>query len=383
MPVMQSAPGPETIIDGRRVLYFAGCGYLGLQGDPRVIEAACEATRKFGIHTATSRGGFGDSPPVLAVEKRAAEFFGAEDAFYFPTGYAGNSILVDTTTTYDLIAVDSDAHYAARQAAKIAIAHSGGKFIVFNHGDADHLREVLDANKVGDPRILVMCDGVSPVLGDIAPVWDYIDVLTDFDWPCNLQVDDAHGVGVLGSGGRGVLQWRSEQRGRPLAMNGSGAPGHVGDQVAMCATLSKAIGGYGGIIPGSRERLTTLRSEWYRGASALPAGVAAATAKALEIVMAEPQLRASLHANVKRTKDGLRSLGLNVNDTPVPIICLQLGDAANMQRIQQSLMQRDIAIAYIKSYSGVGPQGALRIAVFANHTTAMIDRLIEELRRLL
>ena len=91
---MQSAPGPETIIDGARYLYFGGTSYLGLAAHPEVIEAACAALRQFGVHSATSRGRFGTNPPVLAVEQRAAEFFGAEEAFYFGSGYSANHIMV-------------------------------------------------------------------------------------------------------------------------------------------------------------------------------------------------------------------------------------------------------------------------------------------------
>ena len=90
---MQSPPGPYTVLDGKRYLYFSGTGYLGLQGRPEVIRAACEATEKYGIGSATSRVGCGETPPLLEVERNAAEMFGCEDAFYFPSGYSGNSVL--------------------------------------------------------------------------------------------------------------------------------------------------------------------------------------------------------------------------------------------------------------------------------------------------
>src|SRR5512137_1139284 len=96
IPMMESAPGPVTVIDGRRHFYFAGTGYLGLAGHPEVVEAACAAVRSYGVHTATSRRGFGNNPVTLEVERRAAEFFGTEDAFYFSSGYASNHILLQS-----------------------------------------------------------------------------------------------------------------------------------------------------------------------------------------------------------------------------------------------------------------------------------------------
>ena len=152
----------------------------------------------------------------------------------------------------------------------------------------------------------------------------------------------------------------------------------------FCGTLSKAVGGFGGIIPGSREfiRRLKLRSPYFGGASAPPAPVAAATAKAIELIMADPSMRTRLWANARRLKDGLGGLGFDVDDSPVPVACLVLGNAENMQRIQRELMQRGIAVAYMAAYSGLGPEGALRIAVFATHTPAMISRLLDELRRI-
>jgi hypothetical protein len=91
---MESAPGPETVIDGVRYLYFGGTSYLGLANHPEVIAAGCEALRRYGVHSATTRARFGTNPPVLGVERQAAEFFGTGDAFYFHSGYVANHILV-------------------------------------------------------------------------------------------------------------------------------------------------------------------------------------------------------------------------------------------------------------------------------------------------
>ncbi len=377
MPIMQSAPGAITTLDGREMLYFAGTGYLGLQGDPRVIEAACEAARSYGLHTATSRTGFGENPVTLEVESAAARFFGAEAAFHYATGYAGASILMQSVAAmFGTIFIDGLCHFALRDGALLSQVET----IPFLHGDAGHLRDMMKRHaKPGRPA-LVMCDGVSPVLGDVAPAGDYLDII-DEHGPGSLCIDDAHAIGVLGSNGRGTLEWIGEQTGRPIAINGTGH--REGDRGSLlCATLSKAIGGFGGIIPGPASFIDEVKakSSWFNGASPPPAPVAGATAQALRILMNEPHRRVRLHDNVRRLRQGLRGLGLEVRDAPTPIISLELGDAANMQRIQQTLMGKNIAIAYISQYTGVGGEGVLRIAVFATHTEGMIDRLIAAMR---
>jgi len=419
-PIAESPPGPVVRIDGAEYLYFVGTGYLGLQAHPEVIRAACEAAERYGIHSATSRAGFGNTPPTLSVERRAAEFFGCEASFYFPSGYAGNSILLRAVESgFDAVFLDEHSHYCVFEAA----SQSGRPAFRFRHRDAGDLADNLRKHLQPGQRPLVMTDGVFSVRGTIAPLADYCAALADYPG-AGLLVDDAHGVGVLGHRGCGTLEYfglfdggvnaddstsdaintrDSDDTGQttnsvPLLRRSSAgrnplpstackqAVAHADAKCSLffCATLSKALGGYGGIIPGSQQFIEHVRSptHWYDGATAPPAPVTAASARALELVQSDPDLRARLRSNVRRLKDGLRAIGFDVDDTPVPIICLVVGDAGNMRRIQQELMRRGIAVAYIASYSGLSAAGGLRIAVFATHTEDMIQRFLDELRRL-
>jgi len=374
---MQSPPGAETVIDGRTYLYFVGTGYLGLQGHPEVARAACEAIGQYGIGSATSRTGFGNTPPVVEVERRAAEMFGLDDAFYFPSGYAGNHILtLALSERFDAVFVDELSHYCVLEAAGL----SGRPVQKFRHRDADDLHAKLRQRLAPSARPLVLSDGVFAARGEIAPVADYCSVLSEYAGGI-LCIDDAHGIGVLGENGCGTL----EHAGLFSASVNAESDDDEGTRLLLCGTLSKAIGGYGGIIPGSRRLIERLKqsSPYYAGVSPPPVPVAAATARALQLVMAEPQRRTQLHKNAGLLKQGLRRLGIATDDTPVPIVCLVLGDAANMQRIQRQLMQRGIVVAYMAAYSGLGPEGALRMAVFATHTEQMIGRLIDELERVI
>jgi 8-amino-7-oxononanoate synthase len=391
-PIAESPPEPLTRIDGREYLYFVGTGYLGLQSRPEVIQAACEATHRYGLHSATSRAGFGNTPPILAVERHAAEFFGCEASFYFTAGYAGNAILLRAVeNNFDAVFIDEHSHFSAIEAA----AQGRRPTFQFRHRDADDLAAVMARHLKAGQRPLVMTDGVFSVRGTIAPVADYCNVLANHRG--GVLVDDAHGVGVLGDRGRGTLEHfglfdgRVNAEGPPAIARLDGPSPHPrplsqeerGASLFLCATLTKALGGFGGIIPGSRQFIEQVQkaSHWYDGATPAPAPVTAASARALEIVLSDPDLRLRLRANVRLLKEGLRAIGFDVDDTPVPIICLTVGDAANMQRIQRELMGRGIAVAYIASYSGLGAAGALRIAVFATHTEDMIRRLLDELGR--
>lgn len=382
MYIAEGAPGPFVQINGRRYLYFVGTGYLGLQNHPEVLHAACEAIQRYGIHSATTRAGFGNTPLTLDAERRAAQWFHLEDAFHFASGYAANSILLQSLASeFDALFIDELSHYSVFDAAR----RTRHPIVCFRHACPGDLAQKLRDNLRTGQRPLVLTDGVFSVRGTIAPIAEYDGILEEYAG-AGLMVDDAHGVAVLGDQGRGALEYAGRFDGRvnDVADDSANGPGR-GCRKLLTATASKAIGGYGGLIPGSRPFIDRLKktSHWYDGASAPPAAVSAATAKAIEVMLANPHLRRQLQQNVAALKTGLQALGLAVDETPVPIACLVLGKAANMARIQKALMERGIAIACMTAYAGLGPEGGLRIAVFANHTQPMIEQLLDELRRVL
>jgi 8-amino-7-oxononanoate synthase len=373
---MQSAPGPETVIDGRRYVYFGGTGYLGLAGHPEVIEAACAAVRLYGVHSATSRSGFGTNPSTRAVEQRAATFFNKAEAFYFSSGYAGNHIVVQALADrVDAVFVDAAAHYAITEAARLL----GKPIVPFKHRDAEDLKSCLRKQSPGSRYPLVMSDGVFSVSGAIAPVAEYMEVLKSYG-PSALHLDDAHGVGVLGENGRGLCElcgfW-----------DGQGNLEFAVDGVTLtaCGTLSKAIGGFGGIIAGSAKFMAQVRhaSHYFEGASAPSSADAGATEKTLEIVQREPGLRRQLHANAAQLRAGLRTLGLAVPEAPTAHFSLEIGDAAAMRTIHARLRESGFLVPYMRAYAGIGPQGALRFAACALHTSQMIEGVVAALGKIL
>ncbi len=360
---MQGPPGPETVLDGRTVLYFGGTGYFGLHGHPDVIRAGVEAFR-LGTHAATTRAGFGNTPVLFDLERRLAGFFGTDDAVVYPSGYMSGLFLAGAAAgAYDAAFVDEHAHFSLKD----GIAASGRPVFFYRHLDPDDLAAKLAADLRPGARPLILTDGVFPTFGRIAPLPDLLRVLEPYEGI--LAVDDSHGVGVLGAAGRGT----PEHFGLGL-----------GGRILAAGTLSKAFGGHGGFMPLSNQLADQVRAgvSAYAGSTPTPTPIAAASAKGVELLAAHPEWRDALRRNAARLKSGLRALGLPVDDSPVPIAAWTLSPAAEMARVQEALLARGIALARL-SYAGAPEGGILRATVFSTHTGDQIDRLLGALKRVL
>ncbi|WP_299024141.1 pyridoxal phosphate-dependent aminotransferase family protein [uncultured Thermanaerothrix sp.] len=361
---LSSPVGPRVRVAGRECDYFSGTGYLGLQSDPRVLAAAQAALTRFGLSTATSRGGYGEHPLYADLEQAICTYFGTEQALYLPTGYLGMALLVQGLHGhYERLFVDEAAHFSVWDAARGANL----PIVSFRHLDAEDLARQLRTHLRPGERPLVLSDGVFPISGDIAPLPEYLRIVAEYDGL--VALDDAHGVGVLGAHGRGT-------------------PDYWGVSDVRCfstATLSKALGGYGGIVTDQAERIQRLlvHSAVYVATSPPPLPVAAASAMALRIALEEPQRRERLWQNVGLARAGLRALGWDLPETPVPILCLRAQPGLDLGVLQRRLLEADICVAHVTRYSSTPPGGALRIAIFATHTEAQIQRLVETLGRLL
>ena len=362
MNLMQGPPGAKTQINGLEFDYFCGTSYFALHGHPALITAACEATQQYGLGLATSRAGVSDSPVLVDVEAKAAQFFNTEAAHYYPSGYLGTALLLKgLAADYEMIFVDSESHYSVLD----GIAVSGKPWVSFAHGDAEALQQSLHKTIKPGQRPLVITDGLFPTSGEIAPLRDYHQVLAPYDQAL-LCVDDAHAMGVLGDKGQGTLEYFGIQ----------------GEGRYSSGTLSKAFGGHGGIIAGSQQLIEQVK---LTSANPPSIGVAAASAKGLEILMAKPQLRQQLWDNAHYAKAAFRALGFaDIPDTPVPIICLS-GAGIDLATLQQKLFKQGIAVLHVPggSYTSVPASGALKITIFSTHSRAQIDRLVGAVSQLL
>jgi 8-amino-7-oxononanoate synthase len=362
MSIMEGPPGAVTIIDGKECVYFGGTGYFGLQGHPELIRAGIEAFGTYGTHGATSRAGFGNNPVLGTVETRLKEFFGTAEAAYFGSGYLSCLILAQALKDdFDAVFVDESAHVSVADAA----ASVKKPVFLFRHRDPANLERVITMKLRPGWRPLVLTDGVFPLYGRIAPLQEYVRALAPYRGI--MVVDDAHGAGVLGPGGRGVIEY--------LGLRPS--------SVHLAGTLSKAFGGHGGFIVGGKSLIARVRKQGaYLGSTPTPTPIAAASARGIELVGSHPEMRARLRENVALAKAGLRKIGVDADDTPVPIVAWSLRSSAAMGKAQRALFNRGIAIALMK-YPGTPPQGVLRVSIFSTHTAAQIEQLIDGLRRAL
>ncbi len=361
---MQSPVGASVVIDGKTYDYFAGCGYLGLQNHPEVLAAARKAIDKYGLSTATSRGGYGEHPLYDELEKQACAYFECEKVLYFASGYQGMGILLQgSVKANDHLFIDSHGHYSLWDAARA----SNLSVTVYPHANVERLHELLKSDLQAGEQPVILSDGIFPVSGEIAPVPEILNLIEEYDGM--LLLDDAHAVGAIGKHGRGTLDHFGIDNPHCLA----------------CGTLSKALGGWGGILWGEREGMDKLdrASGVMAGASPPPLVMAAASARALELARAQPELRQRMWDNVRLARQGLNQLDWELEGSLVPILCLKARDGINLNKLRDGLFARGIAVEVVRSYTSAPPGGALRIAIFASHTSEQITRLVEEMRRLI
>jgi glycine C-acetyltransferase/8-amino-7-oxononanoate synthase len=357
--LMESAPGPETVINGKTCVYFGGTGYFGLHGNPEMRRAGIEAFAH-GTHSGTTRSGFGNNPFLLDVEKRIADFFGTEKAVYYVSGYFNGLFLAQGLAgEFDVAFIDETSHFSVKD----GVASAGKRTVLFRHRDPADLGRKLKAGLKAGERPAVFSDGVFPTFGAIAPVPELLKEVEPYGGP--LCLDDAHGVGVMGPNGRGTLEHFGLKPSARLFFSG---------------TLSKAFGGHGGFLPADAAFIRRIREGVgaYAGASPTPTPIAAASAKGIELVKSHPEWRAALRENVRRAKAGMKKLGFETNDTPVPIVTWTLESAERMKGVQKALMEKGIAVAYLK-YVGAPSGGVLRATIFSTHSAGHIDRLLGEL----
>lgn len=395
---------PDAIvgIGGRHYQYYAGNGYYALHAHPAVLAATCEAVLRYGIGTATTRAAF-TSPPIFEVQRKIAQTLETEHAHYCTSGYLANRILLSMLRgTYDRVFIDEASHcslFEAIQSLKGIVSRA----VVFAHRDVDDLKLQLDRNLKPGERPLLVSDGVFSTLGTIAPLDEYDALLHDYEG-ASVLIDDSQGFGVLGDYGRGTLEhfrYRPHLANRTFEDAGELEPDFFGESRSFheqgmipkstpiryyySTSLSKAIGGYGGVIPGSESFVQRIidHSKVFYGTTAPPPPIAAATCKALELVFGSGEMRNTLRRNTVDLKQRLAKHAIAIEFNAVPIIAFQVGSAHNMKRIQRTLSQQGILIAYLPRSPGVGAGGILRIAIFATHTPEMIETLAEALGKVL
>lgn len=361
--MMESPQGAEVVVEGRRYLSFCSNDYLGLANHPDVVRAMQQGAAEYGVGSGAAHLVSGHSAAHHALEEELAAFTHRPRALLFSTGYMANlGVVCALAGRGDAVFEDRLNHASLIDAGLLSQA----RLRRYPHNDM----EALERQVVGDRSAtrLIVSDGVFSMDGDIAPLPALATIARGHN--AGLMIDDAHGLGVLGAHGGGVVE-------------------HFGlgmDEVPiLMGTLGKAFGTFGAFVAGSEELIETLiqRARTYIYTTALPPAVAQATRASLRLVQEEGWRRTHLHDLIKRFRAGAERLGLPLPASATPIQPLIIGDAGRAVSLSDALMQRGILISAIRPPTV--PQGSarLRIALCAAHSEEQVDRLLDTLAELL
>jgi glycine C-acetyltransferase len=337
-----SAQGAWLVVDGRKVLNFCSNNYLGLANHPRLLDAAVEAMKEYGLGPAAVRTIAGTMNLHLHLEERLAAFKGAEAAITFQSGFSANLATIPALAGKgDAIFSDELNHASIIDGCRL----SGAKIFRYAHCNAADLQQVLEKNHADFNRAMVITDGVFSMDGDIAPLDEILEVSRKYD--AVLMVDDAHGEGVLGKGGRGIVDH-------------FGLHGKVDVEVG---TLSKAFGVVGGVVAGDPLVVEWLRQRGrpFLFSSAMTVPDVAACLAAVDILEESTELVDQLWENTRYFKDEMRRLGFDTGFSTTPITPVMLGEAPLAQRFSRELFEMGV-FAMAIGYPTV-PQGKARIRV--------------------
>jgi glycine C-acetyltransferase len=355
---ISSPQGAWLTIDGKQVLNFCSNNYLGLANHPALVAAAKKALDEMGVGPGAVRSIAGTMSLHIELEKRLAQFKGVEAAITFQSGFTANLATIPALVgKEDVIFSDRLNHASIIDGARL----SGAKIIPYEHNDVKSLEEQINANLSQYRRALIVTDGVFSMDGDIAPLPDIYEVAKKYD--ILLMVDDAHGEGVLGKGGRGIVDHFNLH-------------GKVDVEVG---TMSKAFGVVGGIVAGNAVIIDWLRQRGrpFLFSSAVTVPDAAACLAAVDILEDSTQLVDKLWDNAKYFKAEMKSLGFNTGVTETPITPIMLGEAPLAQQFSRELF--DVGVFAMPLGFPTVPQGKARIRVMisAAHSKSDLDKGLE------
>jgi glycine C-acetyltransferase len=325
--VLQGPSTPWCTVDGKRVLMLCSNNYLGLSNHPRLKEAAIKAVESHGVGSGSVRPIAGNMDLHVELEKRLAKFKRAEASLVYQTGFAANAGLIPQLVDKgDLIVSDELNHGSIIDGARLSRAERA----IYKHADVQDLQRVLEeAEKHSPPyrRILIITDGVFSMDGDIAPLDEIAKLGAEHG--AMVYVDDAHGEGVLGEGGRGIVSHFKLSR----------------DKVHVeMGTFSKAFGVVGGHISGSQDLINFAYNKsrtWLLSGSHPPA-VAAACIAAIDVLESEPQHVQRLWENTRYFKKAMKDLGFNIGNSQTPITPIIVGESGVAKKLSARLFEEGI-----------------------------------------
>src|SRR3989344_4394223 len=357
---IDSPVGAEIIVDGKRVLNFCSNNYLGLADNPTLKSAAKRAIDKYGVGPTAVRTIAGTTTLHLELEKALAKFKKTEDVITFQSGFNANIATIPALVgESDIIFSDELNHASIIDACRLSKA----LVIRYNHCDPKDLEKKIlsKGQSISVRKKLVVTDGVFSMEGDIAPLPQLVKIAEKYD--CMTMVDDAHGEGVLGKNGRGVVDH-------------FGLHGKVDIEVG---TLSKAFGVVGGFAGGKKEIIAWLRQRArpFLFSSALTIPDTAAAIEAVKILSSSDKPVKKLWENTKFFKSELKKLKFDIGTSTTPIIPLMIGDEKKAKEVSRELFERglfSVAITYPTVAKG---KARIRLMNSAGHTKTQIKKAVE------
>jgi len=325
--ILQGPSTPWCIVDGKKVLMFCSNNYLGLSNHPKLKEAAIKAVQTHGAGSGSVRPIAGTMDIHIELEKRLAKFKHAEASLVYQTGFAANAGLIPQLVGKDdLIISDELNHGSIIDGVRLSHAERA----VYKHSNVQDLHRVLEESEKHNPpyrRILIITDGVFSMDGDVAPL-DGVSK-AGAEHGAMVYVDDAHGEGVLGEGGRGIVSHFNLSR----------------DKVHVeMGTFSKAFGVVGGHISGSQDLVNFAYNKsrtWLLSGSHPPA-VAAACLAAVDVLEKEPQHVQKLWENTRYFKKAMKDLGFNIGNSTTPITPIIVGESGVAKKLSARLYEEGV-----------------------------------------
>jgi glycine C-acetyltransferase len=350
-----SPQGPWLIVDGKKVLNFCSNNYLGLANHPKLIAAAQEALKKYGAGPGAVRSIAGTMDIHLELEKRLAAFKGVEAAITFQSGFCANLATIPALVgKEDVIFSDELNHASIIDGSRL----SGARIVKFAHADPADLEKVIKENAGTYRRALMITDGVFSMDGDLAPLDQEYEITSKYD--VMLMVDDAHGEGVVGRGGRGIVDHY-----------------HLHGKVDVeVGTMSKAFGSVGGVVAGNAQIIDWLhqRGRPFLFSSAVTPPDVAACIAAVELLESSTELVDRLWDNAKYFKTEMKAYGFDTGVSTTPITPIMLGEASLAQQFSRELYENGV-FAMALGFPTV-PKGKARIRVMisAGHSKDDLDQ---------
>lgn len=353
---LESAQGAWVQIEGRKVLNFCSNNYLGFAADERIKEAAKAAIDKYGVGPGAVRTIAGTMTIHEELERELAEFKGVEACLTVQSGFSANLCAIPALVSKgDTIISDELNHASIIDGARLSRA----KIKVYAHNDMESLEKVLQEDNEG--RVLIITDGVFSMDGDMAPLPEIVKLAKQYG--AMTYVDDAHGEGVVGRAGRGIVDHFNLH-------------GQVDVEVG---TFSKALGVMGGCIAGSAEIVEYIKQKArpFTFSSALTVPDTAATLEAVRILTASGELVEQLWENARYFREGVEKLGFNTGVTETPITPVMIGDARDSQEFSKRLFEEGIFATTIGFPLVAHGKARIRVMLSAVHSKEDLDFALE------